>query len=86
MKQLAFFASYLRLWLRPRRRRLALALAAGLAALVLSAAPMWWGVAFSPLAQPLTAVTEAAEGGFQLTLWGQTFRFKTLDVLMALFS
>lgn len=86
MKQFPFLASYLRLWLRPRRRRLTLALAAGLLALALSAVPMWWGVAFSPLAQPLAAVTEAAEGGFQLTLWGQTFRFKTLDLLMALFS
>ena len=57
---------------------------AGLLAMTLYSAPMWWGVLFSPLSQPLTTagITEDAEG----VCWesdGVVYRFKTLDMLFS---
>ena len=88
MKKYAQLITYLRLWLLPRRRRAALSLTAGLLALFLSGGPMWWGVVFSPLSQPLTtaAEPEAPEEGFSFQIGGQVFRFKALDLILEIFS
>lgn len=89
MKKYAQLITYLRLWLLPRRRRMALSLTAGLLALFLSGGPMWWGVVFSPLSQPLTtAETEEPEepDGFSFQIGGQVFRFKALDLILEIFS
>ncbi len=88
LEKLNALLSYIRLWLLPRRRRLALSVAAGLLAMLLSSGPMWWGVLFSPLSQPLTAVaeTEEAAEGFSFQIGGQVFRFKALDLIFEILS
>ena len=42
------------------KSKIAISVAAGLLAMLLSSSPMWWGVLFSPIAQPLTT-TEITE-------------------------
>ena len=64
------------------RYKLLISVLAGLLAMTLYSAPMWWGVLFSPLSQPLTTagIAEDAEG----VCWesdGVVYRFKTLDML-----
>lgn len=90
MKKYAQLITYLRLWLLPRRRRAALSLTAGLLALFLSGGPMWWGVVFSPLSQPLTTASQPEEpeeaDGFSFQIAGQVFRFKALDLILEIFS
>ena len=44
-------------------KKLMLSVVAGLLAMLLYSAPMWWGVLFSPIAQPLTAAGLEADGG-----------------------
>lgn len=66
------------------RNKLILSIIAGFLAMLLYSTPMWWGVLFSPLTQPLTttAVTEDANGVF----WesdGIVLRFKSLDMLFS---
>ena len=66
------------------RYKLLISVLAGLLAMTLYRAPMWWGVLFSPFAQPLTTagITEDAEG----VCWesdGVVYRFKTLDMLFS---
>ena len=66
------------------RYKLLITVLAGLLAMTLYSAPMWWGVLFSPLSQPLTTagITEDAEG----VCWesdGVVYRFKTLDMLFS---
>ena len=69
------------------RDKLILSVLAGLAATFLSSTPAWWGVVFSPTAQPLTASEEAAEeGGFAWETGGVTLRLKSLGVLCGLFG
>ena len=59
------------------RYKLLISVLAGLLAMTLYSAPMWWGVLFSPLSQPLTTagITEDADG--------VVYRFKTLDMLFS---
>ena len=66
------------------KNKIAISSAAGLLAMLLSSSPMWWGVLFSPLTQPLTTaeLTEDA-GGFRWESDGVVFRFKTLDLLFS---
>lgn len=66
------------------RNKLILSIIAGFLAMLLYSTPMWWGVLFSPLTQPLTTteVTEDANGVF----WesdGIVLRFKSLDMLFS---
>ena len=66
------------------RYKLLISVLAGLLAMTLYSAPMWWDVLFSPLSQPLTTagITEDAEG----VCWesdGVVYRFKTLDMLFS---
>ena len=66
------------------RYKLLISVLAGLLAMTLYSAPMWWGVLFPPLSQPLTTagITEDAEG----VCWesdGVVYRFKTLDMLFS---
>ena len=66
------------------KSKIAISVAAGLLAMLLSSSPMWWGVLFSPIAQPLTTaeVTEDA-GGIRWESNGVVLRFKTLDLLFS---
>ena len=66
--------------------KILLSAAVGLLAMLLYSGPMWWGVLFSPITQPLTTaeLTEDVEGGFR---WeaedGRVLRFKSLDLLLS---
>ena len=66
------------------KNKIAISVAAGLLAMLLSSSPMWWGVLFSPIAQPLTTaeITEDA-GGIRWESNGVVLRFKTLDLLFS---
>lgn len=66
------------------KTKVCISILAGLLAMLLSSAPMWWGVLFSPVTQPLVtaSLTEDAEG----VRWekdGIVLRFKTLDLLFS---
>ncbi len=66
-------------------KKLTLSVIAGILAMTLYAAPMWWGVLFSPLAQPLTTAP-AAESVGNAPSWesgGVTLRIKALDLLFS---
>ena len=45
------------------RHKLLISCAAGLLAMLLYSGPMWWGVLFSPITQPLTTAELAEDGG-----------------------
>ena len=66
------------------RYKLLISVLAGLLAMTLYSAPMWWGVLFSPLTQPLTTgeITEDA-GGVQWESDCVVYRFKSLDMLFS---
>lgn len=66
------------------KNKVILSIMAGLLAMLLYSSPMWWGVLFSPIAQPLTT-TELTEddGGVRWESDGVVFRFKTLDMLFS---
>ena len=66
------------------KNKIAISVAAGLLAMLLSSSPMWWGVLVSPIAQPLTTadITEDA-GGIRWESNGVVLRFKTLDLLFS---
>ena len=66
------------------KHKLMISIAAGFLAMLLYSSPMWWGVLFSPLAQPLTtaSITEDTD----TVRWesdGVVLRFKTLDLLFS---
>lgn len=65
------------------RNKLLLSCAAGLLAMLLCSGPMWWGVLFSPITQPLTTAELAEDDGG--VRWvaedGTVLRFKSLDLL-----
>lgn len=66
------------------KHKLAISIAAGLLAMLLSGVPMWWGVLFSPIAQPLTTASLTEDGGG--VRWesdGVVLRFKSLDLLFS---
>ena len=66
------------------KNKVILSIAAGFLAMLLYSTPMWWGVLFSPIAQPLTTaeLTEDA-GGIRWESDGVVLRFKTLDLLFS---
>ncbi|MBD5150962.1 MAG: hypothetical protein HDT15_06490 [Oscillibacter sp.] len=66
------------------KHKIVISIAAGFLAMLLYSAPMWWGVLFSPLAQPLTTaeLTEDA-GGVRWESDGVVLRFKSLDLLFS---
>ena len=66
------------------KNKVILSIMAGLLAMLLYSSPMWWGVLFSPIAQPLTtAELTEDDGGVRWESDGVVFRFKTLDMLFA---
>ena len=69
------------------RYKLLISVLAGLLAMMLYSTPMWWGVLFSSLSQPLTSgeITEDA-GDIRWESGGVVYRFKTLDMLFSFFS
>jgi len=70
------------------RTKVLISILAGLLAMLLYSAPMWWGVLFSPLAEPLTTASVEGDGGgwFRLEAGGVVLRLKSLDMLYALFN
>ena len=66
------------------RNKLILSILAGFLAMLLYSTPMWWGVLFSPLSQPLTT-SKAAEntGGVCWESGGVVLRLKSLDLLFS---
>lgn len=68
------------------RTKIFISLLCGLcAAALFDSAPMWWGVVFSPLTDPLIyAQTEPITGGFSFQVGDIVYRFRSLDLLMAL--
>lgn len=66
------------------KHKILISVTAGLLAMLLSSSPMWWGVLFSPLTQPLTTapITEDA-GGVRWESDGVVLRFKSLDLLFS---
>lgn len=66
------------------RNKILISITAGLLAMLLYSSPMWWGVLFSPIAQPLTtAELTEDDGGVRWESDGVVFRFKTLDMLFS---
>lgn len=66
------------------RHKIFISLAAGLLAMLLSSTPLWWGVVFSPLTQPLTTAESAEDaGGVCWECGGVTLRFRSLDLLFS---
>lgn len=67
------------------RNKILLSALVGLFAMLLHSTPMWWGVLFSPITQPLTTTEAAgeAEGGVCWESDGTVLRFKSLDLLLS---
>ena len=67
------------------RNKIFLSALVGLFAMLLYSKPMWWGVLFSPITQPLTTAesTEAADEGVCWEADGTVLRFKSLDLLLS---
>ena len=66
------------------KNKVILSIMAGLLAMLLYSSPMWWGVLFSSIAQPLTtAELTEDDGGVRWESDGVVFRFKTLDMLFS---
>lgn len=65
------------------REKVLISCVAGLLAMLLYSGPMWWGVLFSPITQPLTTAELTEDGGG--VRWeaedGTVLRFKSLDLL-----
>lgn len=67
------------------KQKLMLSLVAGVLAVLLTSRPMWWGVLFSPVAQPLYCA-QAEEDAPPCWHWeedGIVLRFRSLDLLLA---
>ena len=66
------------------RNKMLISLLAGLLAMLLFSTPMWWGVVFSPLSQPLTTAELSEDGdGIRWESGGIVLRFKSLDLLFS---
>lgn len=67
------------------RHKLLLSACAGFLAMLLYSGPMWWGVLFSPLTQPLTTASssEDMDSGLRWESDGVVLRFKSLDMLLS---
>ena len=69
------------------RNQLLISVLVGLLAMLLYSGPMWWGVLFSPIAQPLTTSGEAAEESGLVWESGEAeVRLKSLELLRGLFG
>ena len=68
-----------------RKQKLLLSLIAGLLAMMLSSPPMWWGVLFSPVADPLVSavLSEDSDIGWHWEADGIVLRFRSLDILLS---
>ena len=69
-------------------KKVAISIVAGLLAMALSSAPMWWGVLFSPITRDLACapLTEDAGEGPSWESGGVVLRLKSLDFLLSLFQ
>jgi len=66
------------------RNKILISVTAGLLAMLLYSSPMWWGVLFSPLSQPLTTAELSEDnGGVRWESEGIVLRFKSLDLLFS---
>lgn len=66
------------------RNKIFLSIVAGFLAMLLYSSPMWWGVLFSPLSQPLTTAGLSEDhGGARWESNGVVLRFKSLDLLFS---
>ena len=66
------------------RNKILISILAGLLATLLYSTPMWGGVLFSPIAQPLTSADLAEDaGGVCWEADGIVIRFKSLDLLLS---
>ena len=66
------------------RNKLLLSALIGFCAMLLYSTPMWWGVLFSPLSQPLTTAGLSEDnGGVRWESDGIVLRFKSLDLLFS---
>ena len=67
------------------RNKLILSIIAGFFAMLLYSGPLWWGVLFSPITQPLTTAELAEDDGG--VRWeaedGTVLRVKSLDLLLS---
>lgn len=70
------------------RDKIILSIFVGLFAMLLYSSPMWWGVLFSPISQPLTTagLTDAGTGGICWEIDGIVLRFRSLDMLLSFLS
>lgn len=68
------------------RNKLLISIITGFLAMLLYSGPMWWGVLFSPITQPLTTA-ELPEDDCGGVRWetddGTVLRFKSLDMLFS---
>lgn len=67
------------------KQKLLISLIAGLLALRLASPPMWWGVLFSPVAEPLVcgSLVEDADQSWCWENNGIVLRFKSIDILLS---
>lgn len=68
-------------------KKVIISVVAGLLAMTLYSAPMWWGVLFSPVTRDLACapLTEEVSGGPSWESGGVVLRFKSLDLLLSFF-
>jgi len=68
------------------RNKILVSLIAGLIATLLYSGPMWWGVLFSSIAQPLTAGEPAEDrSGLCWEVDGTELRLKSVDIMTSIF-
>ncbi|MDE7242663.1 MAG: hypothetical protein K2O18_01625 [Oscillospiraceae bacterium] len=67
------------------RNKIILSVLVGLTAMLFSSLPVWWGVLFSPLAEPLTTAEApvTANGPVWTVEDGTQLRLKSLDLLLS---
>lgn len=65
------------------RNKIALSILAGFLAMMLYSTPMWWGVLFSPIAQPLATEQTSEATGICWESDGIFLRFKSIDLLLS---
>lgn len=66
------------------RKKILISIMAGFLAMLLYSSPMWWGVLFFPLSQPLTTAGLSEDsGGVRWESNDVVLRFKSLDMLFS---
>ena len=70
------------------RNKIILSVLVGMTAMLFYSLPVWWGVLFSPLAEPLTTAEApiTANGPSWTAEDGTEFRLKSLDLLLSGFE